>query len=238
MGPALVLGVEVYRGARGFRLQKQLELQNRYTDFKNRRAETAPNITRRNTKRAYERLYRDDRLLDEYLTPTRLDFYAEVSTLCAEQRPNSVVDVGCGSGHLLRAVVEAAEPERVVGVDHASGGVRRAKELVPGGEFHCASLYDLDLDEAFDLVLCTEVLEHLSRPDAAMQVLAGLCSESGVVVVTVPDGEQDDWEGHLNFWSADELAVFLEQYGEVEITRMSSDRLSLLARVRPRREAQ
>lgn len=233
LGPLLVAGVKLYRDVRAFRLGKQRELENRYTDFKNRRKKTAPNITRRNTRRAYERVYRDDRLLGEYLSEPRLDFYSELARLCAAERPRSVIDVGCGTGHLLHAVVEAADPKRVLGVDHASAGIRRARELVPTGEFRSESLYDLDASESFDLVLCTEVLEHLSKPDVAMRILARLCAPGGLMVITVPDGALDDWEGHRNFWGEPELASFLGSYGDVTVTRMESDPMSLLARVRP-----
>lgn len=194
----------------------------------------AVNITRRNNRRAYERVFGDDRLLGEYLAPVRLAFYEEVADvvapLCSQ---GSVIDVGCGAGNLLHEVVERAAPERVVGVDYAASGVQRAREAVPSGEFHVGSLYDLHLAETFDVVLCTEVLEHLSRPDDAMRLLVRLCASSGVIVVTVPDGELDDWPGHRNFWSEPELADFLGRYGDVEISRTHSDAMSLLARLRP-----
>lgn len=232
-GPVLVVAVNSYRRARDFRLRRQLELQNAYTDLKNRRADTAANISRRNNRRAYDRIYRDDRLLEEYLAPARVAFYAEVAELCAGEHPGSVIDVGCGAGNLLHALVERFAPERVVGIDYAGAGIRRASRLVPTGEFHAESLYDFDSDERFDLVLCTEVLEHLSRPESAVELLVRLCAEPGVVVITVPDGAVDDWAGHRNFWDEPDLAEFLGHYGDVEVERVRSDPASLLARVWP-----
>lgn len=215
-------------------LDAQLKLERARTDFKNRHAVTAVNITKRNSRRAYERVYGDDRLLSEYLAPVRMEFYAEVAEmvapLCAQ---GSVVDIGCGAGNLLQEVVERAAPIRAVGVDYTVAGVQRAKRAVPQGEFHASSLYELDLADEFDVVLCTEVLEHLSRPDEAMRVLVRLCAGTGVIVITVPDGELDDWAGHRNFWSESELGEFLRNYGCVEISRTKSDAMSLLARVRP-----
>lgn len=123
-------------------------------------------------------------------------------------------------------------PERVVGIDHASAGIRRAGELVPSGEFHALSLYDVDLDETFDLVLCTEVLEHLKDPAGAVERLTQLCAPLGVVVITVPDGASDTWEGHLHYWSETELGEFLGRYGDVELARLNSDLLAILS---PRR---
>lgn len=212
----------------------ELRLQRTRTDFKNRRADTTANITRRNNRRAYERVYGDDRLLGQYLDPQRLVFYEEVAEAVAPFCPQkSVVDVGCGAGSLLREVVDRAAPARVVGVDYTDAGVWRARRCVPEGEFHARSLYELDLAETFDVVLCTEVLEHLSKPEVAMQLLRRLCAPSGVIFVTVPDGAVDSWSGHRNFWSESELLEFLGRYGDAKVSRMTSEPLSLFGRVYP-----
>lgn len=233
LGPVLVAAITAFRRARKSWEEARLSFQRVQTDVKNRRAETAPNITRRNTRRAYERVYGDDRLLSEYLAPGRVAFYTELAEIAAMHRPRSVVDVGCGPGNLLRAVVEKAAPERVVGIDYAAAGVRRAKELVPSGEFSAQSLYDVRTTETFDLVLCTEVLEHLRDPETAVDLLVRLCASSGTVLITVPDGAQDEWEGHRNFWSQAQLEDFLRPRGSVDVSRMRADPMSLLAVVRP-----
>lgn len=209
-------------------LSLQLDLERAHTDFKNRHARTAPNLARKNTRRGYNRVYGDERLLGQYLGPERVVFYREIAEVAARFRASSVIDVGCGTGNLLRELVELAPYERVVGVDFAEAGIRRAAELVPVGEFHASNLYDLDLEERFDLVLCTEVLEHVSDPEAAVKRLIDLCAARGAIIVTVPDGTSDTWEGHRNFWSKPELEAFLGRYGDVEVTRVRGDLLAVL----------
>ena len=233
VGPALGAAVRAYRGLRKLRIEAGLALRRARTDFENRHARTVPNVARRNNRRAYESIYGDDSLLDEYLGPERLAFYEEVAEISAREDPRAVIDVGCGAGNLLRSVVERTRPDRVVGIDYASAGIRRAQQLVPSGEFHAQSLYEVSLDEKFDLVLCTEVLEHVRDPRRAVETLVRLCERPGTIVITVPDGAQDAWEGHRNFWSKSELESFLRQYGEVEVSRLLSDEISLLAVVRP-----
>jgi 2-polyprenyl-3-methyl-5-hydroxy-6-metoxy-1,4-benzoquinol methylase len=227
--------LRVYRALRDTRRETGLALQRARTDFENRRARTVPNITRRNNRRAYERIYGEDTLLSEYLAPGRVSFYEEVAEISAKERPRTVIDVGCGAGNLLRAVLEKTvpAPARVVGIDYANAGIQRARQLVPSGEFRTESLYDLDPVESFDLVLCTEVLEHLRDPKKAVEVLVRLCARLGVIVITVPDGAQDSWEGHRNFWTKAELENFLNPYGAVEVSRMGAGEISLLAIVRP-----
>jgi SAM-dependent methyltransferase len=202
-------------------------------DFRNRHAVTARNITRRNSRRAYERVYRDQRLLDEYLAPARLRFYDEVADACAAFEPRWVVDVGCGTGHLLAALSKRVELERAVGVDHAIAGLARGRELVPSAEFVQGDIYGLRLPETFDLVVCTEVLEHLRHPQRALETLVRLRADGGVILATVPDGRQDEFEGHVNFWGPDEFRALLSPFGEATVSVMD-DGGALLGTVRAR----
>ena len=176
----------------------------------------------RNTKDGYERLYADSELLEEYETPDRAAFHAAVATICAGFQPASVVDVGCGAGHLLAQIDERMSGRaELVGVDHAVSGIERLRQRLPGAEGIVADIGQLDLgDRRFDLVVCTEVLEHLDEPAVAVSALGRLRAVDGVVVVTVPDGAHDTWEGHVNFWTDAELAALLAPIGGVEVDRI------------------
>ena len=185
-------------------------------------------VTRRNTRRAYEKLFGRDELLDEYLGPERLMFYEEVAQVCAVFGARHVVDIGCGSGHLLRALAARTPNAHFVGVDFSRNAIRRACKVLPEARWVVGDAYAPPVQEAsFDLVLCTEVLEHLDRPRDMLDALARLCTPGGHVVVTVPDGELDAWEGHVNFWSESELASFLARLGHREIQRIDGGRTLL-----------
>jgi len=78
--------------------------------------------------------------------------------------PRSVVDVGCGRGFWLKAALELGVPE-VAGVD---GTWLPANDLEVDASL--VGLVDLErpfrLGQRFDLVLCLEVAEHVSRNSA------------------------------------------------------------------------
>jgi 2-polyprenyl-3-methyl-5-hydroxy-6-metoxy-1,4-benzoquinol methylase len=201
-----------------------------YKDWRVAHERSTKNITRKNTLRAYNRVYRSNSLLAEYLAPSRLEFYDEVAERCAELTPRRVIDVGCGTGHLLRSLVDhtAVPPVLVVGVDRSRTGIRRARALLPAAKFVVADLYRLPLDaERFDLVLCTEVLEHVREPALAVDALCRLCAPGGRVAITVPDGAQDSWEGHVNFWDEGEFRSFLASQALVRIDRIDGGRTFL-----------
>ena len=69
------------------------------------------------------------------------------------------------------------------------------------------------------MVLCTEVLEHVEEPEGLLSQLVRVCQPGGTLIVTVPDGEVDDYEGHLNFWNEFEFAEFVSSAGDVVVRR-------------------
>lgn len=97
--------------------------------------------------------------------------------------PASVLDAGCGEGrttHVIRRQVPS-----VVGVELEEDALLSTPRDVQGLEFLAGSIYDLPFsDGAFDVAVCTEVLEHLTDPDAALTELVRVARKG--VVVTVP----------------------------------------------------
>ena len=177
-------------------------------EFRHRYGRSARNVTKRNSRRAYQKLYAADDLLAEYLAPERFAFYKEVAVVAAPYAGNSLVDVGCGSGNLLRAVLDrvaesrGGSVERVLALDHARSALERTAELVPEARARVFDLMRDDFgDERFDLVLCTEVLEHLRRPEVARDRSPKPALPGGTILITVPEGSKDEWEGHVNFWN-------------------------------------
>ncbi len=211
-----------------------LALRRPWDRWHENRAFTVPAVTRRNSRRAYETLYGSAELLSEYLEPSRLRFYAEVAAVCAERPFRSILDAGSGSGHLLEAVAARVDAGvDLAGFDYARTGIEHARRLLPRARWAVGDIYDPPFDGPFDAVVCAEVLEHLRDPMRALTALHRCCGPRGRLIITVPDGERDDWEGHVNFWSAGELARLLDSFGTVEIRRIDEDRTLLAIVERP-----
>jgi 2-polyprenyl-3-methyl-5-hydroxy-6-metoxy-1,4-benzoquinol methylase len=205
-----------------------LALREGWHTFKANRAFTVRAVTRRNTQRAYEKLFGSDELVEEYVGPERVRFYDEVAEICVAFAGRRVADVGCGAGHLLRALADRTTGVRFAGVDFSENAIRRARSVLPDARWLVGDIYAPPLEEgSFDLVLCTEVLEHLERPREALDALVRLCSPDGRVVITIPDGALDGWEGHVNFWSESDLASFIEPVGQSAIRRIDRGRTLL-----------
>jgi 2-polyprenyl-3-methyl-5-hydroxy-6-metoxy-1,4-benzoquinol methylase len=79
-----------------------------------------------------------------------------------------VLDVGCGNGATLREF--AARGCKVVGIDLSPNGIEMARAACPVGRFEVLAADEGILknlgEEPFDIVISTEVVEHLYDPQA------------------------------------------------------------------------
>lgn len=85
------------------------------------------------------------------------------------------LDVGCGTGALTSAVLAAADPAEVVGVDPSEGFLKTARESVtdPRASFSLADARELPFpDDDFDVVVSGLVLNFVPDPAKAAAEIA------------------------------------------------------------------
>jgi SAM-dependent methyltransferase len=116
---------------------------------------------------------------------------AQVERRFAGRTDLRVLDVGCGAKPYLPLVAERAASYR--GLDSEPGPF--VDDVGPAEELP----YD---DESFDLVLCTQVLEHLFEPAAAVREIHRVLAPGGCALVSThgvhvyhpdPPPDQDFW---------------------------------------------
>jgi ubiquinone/menaquinone biosynthesis C-methylase UbiE len=84
--------------------------------------------------------------------------------------PEAVVDVGCGTGRLLRKVRERWPMARLIGVDAAAGMIENARQLMPYATFYVSKAESLPLpDSSVDLVFSTASFHHWQDKEKALR---------------------------------------------------------------------
>jgi 2-polyprenyl-3-methyl-5-hydroxy-6-metoxy-1,4-benzoquinol methylase len=100
-----------------------------------------------------------------------------------------VLDVGCGTGvNVALPLAEAGY--QVVGLDSDSASISHARELASGeaaAHFVVADLERIPTARRFDVVICSEVLEHLDNPEEALSRLGAVIDPPGRLLVTIPN---------------------------------------------------
>ncbi len=117
-------------------------------------------------------------------------FYSAVAEFIGPVGGATVLDAGCGTGELLVAVQRLNPQAKLCGLELAPSRVESARQrLGPGADIRLGSL-NAPLPfapESADLILVTEVLEHLKEPVAALRHLRRWLRPGGAFIITVPN---------------------------------------------------
>jgi SAM-dependent methyltransferase len=125
----------------------------------------------------------------------------------------SVLDVGCGSGENLSALATIPGLS-ITGADVSQEGLELAKRRVPGARLVQLDIQKESLPERFDMVISTQVIEHLIDDVAALRHM-GQMAERWVLVTSL-SGRMRKSEvgvGHLRNYSELELRAKAEAAG-------------------------
>ncbi|MBA3832899.1 MAG: class I SAM-dependent methyltransferase [Chthoniobacterales bacterium] len=161
-------------------------------------------------------------------------FMPQVLRYAGDLRPGTrVLDVGCGNGYTCGEFLRRGCA--VVGIDLSEQGIEWARRTYPGGRFELLGA-DQDIlpnlaERPFDLVVSTELIEHLYAPREWARGCFAALKLTGRLICTTPyhgylknilislSGGWDRhanplWDGgHIKLWSRRTLTQLLEEAG-------------------------
>lgn len=114
----------------------------------------------------------------------------------APNAPRRIVDIGCGTGRLLRSAAAAFPDAHLIGVDLSAGMLAQARTMAramaePGecGAFVRADSSALPFaDAAFDVVTCTACSHHWEEPSAGLAELRRITAADGLLILAHVQG--------------------------------------------------
>jgi 2-polyprenyl-3-methyl-5-hydroxy-6-metoxy-1,4-benzoquinol methylase len=176
-------------------------------------------------------------------------FWPAVLALSGELRAGTrVLDAGCGNGSTAAEYLKRGCA--VVGVDLSESGIDIARQAHPGGRFERVEVDEGLLarlgERPFDVVIGTEVIEHLYDPRAYARGCFAALRPGGRLVLTTPyhgylknlaisllgrwDAHADPlWDGgHIKLWSKATLRRLLHEAGFVNLRFRGAGRVPWL----------
>ncbi len=161
------------------------------------------------------------------------NYYAALTKLLAyipAGGPASIFEAGCGDGYVTEWMKHLYPGAGITAIDIDEAKISIAKSRVRGVDFGVGNIYDTrQRDDSFDLVVSTEVLEHLSDPLAALKELNRIGGNH--FLFSVPN--EPIWRianmsrgaylrhwgntpGHINHWSIRSLSDLLGEVFTIE----------------------
>ncbi len=172
-----------------------------------------------------------------------------VMSLAGTLKTNTrVLDVGCGNGAVCAEFIR--QGCEVVGIDPSEQGIAWARKAHPRGRFELLAADALMIDHLqappFDLVISTEVIEHVYAPREWAKGCLRALKPGGRLICTTPyhgyvknlaisligrwDSHADPlWDGgHIKLWSPRSLSRLLTEAGFVNLKFRGAGRLPFL----------
>lgn len=130
-------------------------------------------------------------------------------------RFDSILDVGCGEGSLLRMIRDRYPLVKLAGSELSRTAIRYCREQIPEAQI---VEWDMEADgpipPRYDVVVSMQVLEHLQDDVAALKKIKEVCGR--YVLISVPGGKLDEHgrrNGHYRHYTRAGLVEKLEQAG-------------------------
>jgi SAM-dependent methyltransferase len=128
-----------------------------------------------------------------------------------------VLEVGCGTGNVLRVLEDVCGLGDVIGVELFAEALRYARPRVRCSLVQADALR-LPFATRFDVICLFDVLEHLADDAKVLQAMHGQLNQCGRLVLTVPAhpalwSYADDYAGHYRRYSSAALQSALTTAG-------------------------
>ena len=175
------------------------------------------------------------------------DIYNYAKTLVTNNKLKTIADVGCGSGYKLIKYFGDKFMYKTIGLE-IEPSLSFLKEKYPLYQWEFSDFNSIAPITNVDIIICSDVIEHLINPDLLLKWLSTINSK--YLVISTPDREGesdimrdishlDDAESnragppsnpaHIREWGIDEFKMYLQQYFKVvhhnKLAFMAYDRI-------------
>lgn len=130
------------------------------------------------------------RLYLEYAFGTNARGREALARFPAGSTPRRILDIGCGYGGTLKAFADAGDEALGLEIDPTLADYARLNlGDTPQARVLCEDIVACDAAGlgVFDLIFCSDVIEHVSDPDVVLDRIHGLLAPGGTLVMHVPN---------------------------------------------------
>lgn len=119
------------------------------------------------------------------LGPTRREVKSVLLPYLKENPDCRVLEIGCGTGQLIREIGESVKDVDYLGIDVAETMVDIAKKSNDGRrmQFLVCSVEEFAGEGKYDIIFCTHAFPYFPDKPAVIEKMAALCKEGGQIII-------------------------------------------------------
>lgn len=119
------------------------------------------------------------------LGPTRREVKKIVLPLLEKNKDLKILDIGCGTGQLIKEISEEYSLINYLGIDVAKNMIDVAKKSNKGKnvKFKVSSIEDFESDDKYDIIICTHAFPYFPNKEEMIKKISNLCNKKGQVII-------------------------------------------------------
>ena len=164
----------------------------------------------------YERWWEDYDELNR-LNPATLIRTKIIANAIKKRKYKKILDVGCGTGELLEHLHSNFPEKELYGTDVSKKALEILEKKRITKDTFIADLEKVTkLNGKYDVIVCSEVIEHLKNWGNAIYALKGCVNKNGIVIITTQSGKiypHHTQLGHIQHFEPEDIAKELKKAG-------------------------
>ena len=102
-------------------------------------------------------------------------------------RPSTILDMGCAAGAMGKAIRERNLPATIIGVELSNEAAKCAAPYYDRIHEGDVEKMELSYPNHFDIVICADILEHLRDPWAMLKRIKSMLKPDGLLMCSIPN---------------------------------------------------
>jgi O-antigen biosynthesis protein len=129
----------------------------------------------------------------------------------------SICDAGCADGDAVPLFLKEFPDSKIIGVDFSEEAIQRAKKYYPEHQFVCSSIENLD--ENFDVIFSSNVLEHFENPFTVLEAMLEKVKKH--VILLLPFQEYDRIIEHFFTFDYNSFPLKIKEFIATHFTEIN-----------------